>query len=356
MAARLRKLATKRVARTDAVDPARKMISPKPPWRRLGTNVYPLKQKLFEQDLGRVVRDYVIAGHTPSERLLEATDTMISLGGCLTSRLRRYLPPTGFASAKHSLPRHLNNSFAILDFVSWCVTGEEAGLGYRYDRMPSREIREWQPVEEQSVYAARFREAGLFFLSLGFAEVWQDRTTGGVFWRGLPEEIFNPDRHIARMTTVEENIANIERTIALIRQVNPEAPVVFALSPAPCTLTSRETSCITADCVSKSVLRVALDQVMSRRHPGVYYWPSFEIVRWVGAHLPWPAYGFDDDRTHNVTRRLVVEIAEALVESFYSPDAVELLQTPRDARTRRQPWWKRAKAAPGRRRGPAVQL
>ena len=78
---------------------------------------------------------------------------------------------------------------------------------------------------------------------------------------------------------------------------------------------------MTADCVSKSVLRVALDRVMSRELEGVYYWPSFEIVRWCGAHLPWRSYGLDDRNPRHVSRYLVAEIIDAFVESFYTPAA-----------------------------------
>ena len=64
-----------------------------------------------------------------------------------------------------------------------------------------------------------------------------------------------------------------------------------------------------------------LDRVMSRELEGVYYWPSFEIVRWCGAHLPWRSYGLDDRNPRHVSRYLVAEIIDAFVESFYTPAA-----------------------------------
>ena len=59
----------------------------------------------------------------------------------------------------------------------------------------------------------------------------------------------------------------------------------------------------------------------------MYYWPSFEVVRWAGGHLPWPAYGVPDRRARHVTRYLVAEIIDAFVEAFYTPAAVARLQT-----------------------------
>jgi len=64
-----------------------------------------------------------------------------------------------------------------------------------------------------------------------------------------------------------------------------------------------------------------LDRVMSRELEGVYYWPSFEIVRWCGAHLPWRSYGLDDRSPRHVSRYLVAEIIDAFVESLYTPAA-----------------------------------
>jgi len=67
--------------------------------------------------------------------------------------------------------------------------------------------------------------------------------------------------------------------------------------------------------------------VMGEHRANVYYWPSFEIVRWAGAHVSWPAYGFHDDRARHVTRYTVGRIIDAFVEAFYAPDAVALMRS-----------------------------
>jgi len=89
-----------------------------------------------------------------------------------------------------------------------------------------------------------------------------------VFWRGVPKDVYDEKRHVFRLTTVDENADNLTRLVEVVRQVNPTAPIILTLSPVPLLATFREISCLTADCVSKSVLRVALDQVMSRRLEG----------------------------------------------------------------------------------------
>jgi hypothetical protein len=87
----------------------------------------------------------------------------------------------------------------------------------------------------------------------------------------------------------------------------------------PLLATHRPLSCLTADCVSKSVLRVALDQVMADQAADVYYWPSFEIVKWMGATVPWSAYG-ENGSSRDVNRRLIGPIIDAFVEAYYRPE------------------------------------
>lgn len=80
---------------------------------------------------------------------------------------------------------------------------------------------------------------------------------------------------------MEENLANLEAIHALVRKHRPSAALVFTLSPVPLVATFRPVSCITANSVSKAILRVAVDELM-RAHAddgALFYWPSYEIVK-----------------------------------------------------------------------------
>lgn len=65
---------------------------------------------------------------------------------------------------------------------------------------------------------------------------------------------------------------------------------------------------------------------MSDARPDVCYWPSLEIVKWVGPNLTWPAYGLDDGKTRHVTRQLVAAIVDAFVETFFVPEKLETIR------------------------------
>jgi hypothetical protein len=300
-------------------------------WEDSGAIMFPGRQEVFDQDLAELIRDWVVPGHGPPAGMLTTDASVVTLGSCFARELRDYLAAKGLGAANVWVPSGLNNTFALLDFVSWCVTGQETGRGYRYDRDDEGRIREWTPESERELYLEGFRAAGAFVFTLGLAEVWQDRETEAVFWRGVPKDVYKADRHVFRLSTVEENTANVVRMVELVRSVNASAPIVLTLSPVPLRATFRGISCLTADAVSKSVLRVALDLVMSRRLDNVWYWPSFEIVRWLGGHAPWAAFGEDEGKPRDVNRRLVAAILDAFIEAFFTPDAVELLRTEREA-------------------------
>jgi hypothetical protein len=299
---------------------------PKREWHDARVNKYPAVAEIFTGDLEPLIRRHIARGHAPAEPMLDVGDSVVTIGSCFARELQARLEAVGFSSGNVWIPSGLNNTFAILDWVSWAVTGEETARGYRYDRFDDGEIREWKPEREREAYASRLAEAAAFVFTFGLAEVWEDSETGGVFWRGVPKGMFDPERHRFRLTTVAENEENVVRLVELIRSVNATAPIVLTLSPVPLKATFRDVSCVTADCVSKSVLRVALDGAMSRDLPGVHYWPSFEIVRWAGAHMPWQAYGIPDGRARHVSRHLVEAIVDAFVRAFYTPAAVAVLE------------------------------
>jgi hypothetical protein len=118
----------------------------------------------------------------------------------------------------------------------------------------------------------------VFILTLGLSEVWYDKTTGDVFWRAIPSDSFDAGRHGFRVSTVAENLDNLRTIVALVRKHRPGARVVLTLSPVPLVATFRPVSCVSANSVSKSVLRVAIDELMREGVPGLYYFPSYEIV------------------------------------------------------------------------------
>jgi hypothetical protein len=154
--------------------------------------------------------------------------------------------------------------------------------------------------------------ADVFILTLGLSEVWYERDSGDVFFGAVPSELFDDAKHAFRVTTVEENRANLQALYELIRAHKPDAPIIFTLSPVPLTATFRPVACLTANAVSKAILRVAVDELVRGNDDELlFYWPSFEIVTdFFGC-----SRAYESDRRH--VKGEVVQAIMALFERHF---------------------------------------
>jgi tetratricopeptide (TPR) repeat protein len=122
-----------------------------------------------------------------------------------------------------------------------------------------------------------------------------------------------------RTTSVKENVDNVVNIINGLTTFNPKMRVVLTVSPVPLAASLEYSAPLVADCISKSTLRVAAHEVLQKLHPRVVYWPSFEIVRWLG-----PQYGSilgtDDGDPRHVSSKIIEEIMDAFISHFGSPD------------------------------------
>ena len=288
------------------------------PWyfSRAMVNLFPRTQPEF-QDEERLVEKYILHGWLPAAPLFTPDSRILTLGSCFAQELRNYLAERGMSSDWLFVPPGLNNTFALRNFISWCLTGETATKAYWYDEGDQGGAVKWDDESNRHSYAEVFKRIDGIILTVGLAEVWYDNTTGGVFWRGVPKSSYDESRHHCRVSTVEENEDNLREIIRLIHNAKPGIPIVLTLSPIPLKAATGDKSCITVDTVSKSILRVAIDKVMSSGIDNVYYWPSFEIVRSLGQHLPYSLFG-EDGNTRHVNRKAVQLILKAFTKYYFS--------------------------------------
>lgn len=288
------------------------------PWyfSRAMVNLFPRNQAEF-QDEEKLIEKYVLPGWLPPSPLFTPDSRILTLGSCFAQELRNYLAERGMSSDWLFVPPGLNNTFALRNFISWCLTGETSTKAYWYDEDAQGGAVKWDDESNRLSYAEVFKRVDAVILTVGLAEVWYDTVTGGVFWRGVPKSSYDETRHLCRVSTVEENVANLREIIRLIQQAQPGIPIVLTLSPVPLKAATGDKSCITVDTVSKSILRVAIDRIMSSGLGNVYYWPSFEIVRSLGPHLPYSLFG-EDGNTRHVNRKGVQLILKAFTKHYFS--------------------------------------
>jgi len=123
----------------------------------------------------------------------------------------------------------------------------------------------------------------VFVFTLGLTEAWVDARDGTVFplCPGVAGGEFDPARHKFRNFDVGEVAADLAWTLDFIASKNPRARTILTVSPVPLAATAENRSVLVSTTYSKSVLRVAAEQI-ARQFPQVAYFPSYEIV--TGAH------------------------------------------------------------------------
>ena len=126
---------------------------------------------------------------------------------------------------------------------------------------------------------AALRQADVFVFTLGLTEAWVSRLDGAVFpaCPGTIAGAFDPARHAFRNFTAAETTADLLAAFALIRTVNPDIRFVLTVSPVPLAATATTNHVLAASLYSKSVLRVAAQEV-TLALPHVCYFPAYEIV------------------------------------------------------------------------------
>jgi hypothetical protein len=147
---------------------------------------------------------------------------------------------------------------------------------------------------------------------------------------GLTNRLKSSGAHF-RMGTLSEARTAIASFYAAIRKINSSALCIITLSPVPIdnAVGLQEPlpyGALEIDCVSKSTLRVALHELMggwAEKDENVRYFPSYEIVRWVGPMLPEPAFGAEDAVSRHVSKAILNGVYAYFLRKFGIPAKTE---------------------------------
>ena len=164
------------------------------------------------------------------------------------------------------------------------------------------------------------RKCEVFILTLGMTEAWVFADSG---LATSTSPIFGDATLIRHKNlSVEENVYELEQIYSLFQKHNPNMKIITTVSPVPLNSTfNRDEHVVVANSLSKSVLRVALEQ-FSQRHPkDVFYFPSYEIVT-MGTRNAW-----EIDARH-VSNEAVERVMKQFQRQFMvSQEKMEIIQT-----------------------------
>lgn len=229
-----------------------------------------------------------------------------SMGSCFAREIREVLIKEGYAyiteETHHPASIHASaawervyNTFSIRQIfeytfdrwnpdLRWWQSPESLKIQdpYRriilYDNIDEAE----SGFESHRTHSRRALEgAEVLILTLGLTEIWQDKIDGSVIC--IPSGPYvneggDMGRYQFKVSRYKENLENLERIHDIMSASNPNCRIIMTLSPVHLWATFRnDADVISASCNSKSTLRAAIDEFVSR-HPRVKYFPSFEMA------------------------------------------------------------------------------
>jgi hypothetical protein len=276
---------------------------------------WPARQQNFN-DPRRVIERYILSGY-PARPFVHKGTTFMTMGSCFAENLADRLERAGYGVHSEKIGEEINSTYANRYLLDWIENGPGDG--------PTRAIDEvFGPARRERLRRA-LQSSQALILTLGVAPCFEDRETGEFAFSTLGSAVGRDDliqRCRMRTTTVAENVANLVAILESAERIaGHELQVVLTVSPVPLAATMEHYSAVLADCVSKSTLRLACEEVLQKR-PGTIYWPSFEIVRWFGAHYSEgvsPVFGADD----NISRHVSTWLVDLIVEQFISVHSLE---------------------------------
>lgn len=80
-------------------------------------------------------------------------------------------------------------------------------------------------------------------------------------------------------------IQHLVDAVDALRLLNPDAAIVMTVSHEQGSEAHGAYAPAVGQCVMKSSLRTAVDTMMQERGRNIWYWPSYDIIRWSGGHL-----------------------------------------------------------------------
>jgi hypothetical protein len=292
------------VARDQSTPPPRPTVRP-----------WPSSIKAF-RDPSETIRRYILRGRD-DPKFIGPDTRFVTLGSCFAKELAKRLEAAGRQVFYEPIGEDVNSTLANRQLLDWIERGEAS---------PHAEAMEgaFGPEMRQRLRAA-LAAADVVILTLGVAPAHFHHQTGEfVLAAGVMSptvQAYLKSHHVMRTMTVAENAENLRAAIDVIRRLAQGSPrIVMTVSPVPLQGTTEMASAFEADCLSKSTLRVACQEVLDDpAYSGAVYWPSFEMVRWAGAY--WPsggamAYGVDDGSSWHVSLWLVDLIVRLFLEHF----------------------------------------
>ena len=246
---------------------------------------------------------------------ISRNDRIATAGSCFAQHIARHLTQSGFnyfvTETAHPHVAHIANDYNYGLFTArygniytsrqlvqtikrayglfvpqddaWPTTDGRVIDPYRPQIQPDGFASLDELTEDRRQHFAAIRRAveelDVFVFTLGLTESWYFLADGAVYplCPGVAGGVFDETKHGFVNLDVGHVIADLTETIDLIRSKNVNARFILTVSPVPLIATMEDRSVLASTTYSKSVLRVAAEEVAAR-YDEVAYFPSYEVI------------------------------------------------------------------------------
>ncbi len=247
---------------------------------------------------------------------LSRDDKVATAGSCFAQHIARHLAASGFhylvtetahpivpaeaakAAGYGLYTARYGNIYTTLQLVQlfdraygrfepaetpWRIAGGGIVDPFRPTIQPGGFSSEAELAADRAHHFAKVREAfetlDVFVFTLGLTEGWISVIDGAAFpvCPGVAAGTFDPAIHKFNNLRAAEVRSQLEGFISRLRSVNPGARVMLTVSPVPLAASASAQHVLPATIYSKSVLRVAAQEVCEEI-ADVFYFPSYEII------------------------------------------------------------------------------
>lgn len=250
-------------------------------YRGASIDLLPDKARLAAQGESAILKGWV-----PASPIIGADTRVIGVGSCFASYFLLWLAESGFNRELENSPHNalirygssFENAAVIAQQFRWAFEGLDASRVMWIDK--DRQV--FEANEERRLLVRRtLEQTDVLVLTLGLSELWYDKQSGEPLWRALTRRHYDPERHVFRVETMADTKRSLETIEAIRKRHLPRLKIVFTVSPVRLRATFRPVSAISANSVSKAILRGALDEFLRESgglNRDLFYFPSYEIV------------------------------------------------------------------------------
>ena len=233
-------------------------------------------------------------------KLIDRNTPITSIGSCFAVEIRGHLRDAKFnfistreswaGSAEWGRVDTTKNMLQIFQYsfteflpeVRFCHSAKGYFDPYREGQFyESEESAEKGLLEHYEESRHAFTSCKVLIMTPGQNEAWINKSDGLAWHHKPPPEaldFYGEDQFCVKRFTLAENVENLNGALQLLWANNPEAQVIFTVSPIPSWATFYDTNVAVRSFENKAILLLAVKDVVSQNPGRTNYFPSFEMA------------------------------------------------------------------------------